>query len=188
MADIKWSVSFNAAMTCRVRNWNIRGTGQAFCKLLQQAVEWNLIKAGSSGISNTLLWMYNSIEFQWFCVCLLFETWSLSACVALLFPTPLSFIQTKLNDSTLLRCCSMVLGISRRFAGPPYLLLHECSTLLRNVQNYLSKDSITFQEACTFISNALRTLNFSSETWLSEVTWLKVLNSDNYVPYFFFRF
>jgi len=39
-----------------------------------------------------------------------------------------------------------------------------------------------------FNSNALRTFNVSSETRLGKVACLNVLHSDNYVPYFFFRF
>jgi len=41
---------------------------------------------------------------------------------------------------------------SRRFAGPPNLMLHECNTFLRNVENYVSKDRITIQEACISIA------------------------------------
>ena len=78
----------------------------------------------------------------------------------------------------------MVLGISRRFTGLPFLMLRECNAFLWNVETCVSKDSITFQEAFTFNSNALSSLIFSSETWLDKVTCLKVLKRHNYVPYF----
>jgi len=67
-------------------------------------------------------------------------------------------------------------------------MLHECNTFLRNVENCVSKESITLQGDLYFNINALRTLNFSSETRLGKDTCLKVLHSDNYVPFFFFRF